>query len=169
MKPRILIFAATALVLASCSSASDETSTTTSTTVAPTTTTTTVAPTTTTTTVAPTSAPAVPTFPEYRIAERVVSPETGDTVVLLLDPASYTTLSDLDIYDVIADAVDRFPPIFEAHVVDSPEAADSVLVEEPDEAQLAALENNYLARLEEGFRIVYLGLFEDSGTAVLGS
>ena len=28
---------------------------------------------------------------------------------------------------------------------------------------------HYLARLEDGFRIVYLGPFEDSGTAVLGS
>ena len=28
-------------------------------------------------------------------------------MVLLLDPASYSSLSDLDLYDVIADAVDR--------------------------------------------------------------
>jgi hypothetical protein len=98
-----------------------------------------------------------------------VVPETGDTVVLLLDPASYTSLSDLDLYDVIADAADRFPPIFEAHVVDSPEAADAVLLEEPDEDQVGILSVNYLARLEDGFRIVYLGPFEESGTAVLGS
>lgn len=96
-------------------------------------------------------------------------PETGDTVVLLLDPASYTSLSDLDLYDVIADAADRFPPIYEAHVVDSSEAADAVLIEEPDEEQVGILSVHYLARLEDGFRIVYLGPFEESGTAVLGS
>ena len=162
---------ALAVMLAACSSAGDETTTTTApttTTTAPTTTTTTVATTTTTTTTPPAD-PTVPTFPEYQITERVISPETGDTVVLLLDPSSYTTLSDLDIYDVIADAVDRFPPIYEAHVVDSQEAAAAVLVDEPDDAQLAAMEESYLARLEEGFRIVYLGPFEESGTAILGS
>ncbi|MEN8114082.1 MAG: hypothetical protein ABFS21_06805 [Actinomycetota bacterium] len=169
MKSRMLLLVVLALVFASCSSSSEETTTTATT--APTTTTTTTTPTTTTTTTttAPTSEPVVPTFPEYRIAERVVSPETGDTVVLLLDPASYTTLTDLDLYEVIADAVDRFPPIFEAHVVDSAAAADAVLVEEPDEAQLASLDEHYFARLEDGFRIVYVGVFEAAETAVLGS
>ena len=90
-------------------------------------------------------------------------------MVLLLDPASYTSLSDLDLYDVIADAVDRFPPILVAHVVDSPDAVEAVLVEQPDEDQGLILANHYLARLEEGFRIVYVGPFEESGTAVLGS
>ena len=90
-------------------------------------------------------------------------------MVLLLDPASYSSLSDLDLYDVIADAVDRFPPILVAHVVDSPDAVEVVLLEEPDEDQELILANHYLARLEDGFRIVYLGPFEESGTAVLGS
>lgn len=90
-------------------------------------------------------------------------------MVLLLDPASYTSLSDLDLYEVIADAVDRFPPIFEAHVVDSQDAVLAVLAEVPDEDQLKTLELHYLVRLEDGFRIVYLGPFEDSDDAVLGS
>lgn len=90
-------------------------------------------------------------------------------MVLLLDPASYTSLSDLDLYEVIADAVDRFPPIFEAHVVDSQDAVSAVLAEVPDEDQLKTLELHYLVRLEDGFRIVYLGPFEDSDDAVLGS
>lgn len=90
-------------------------------------------------------------------------------MVLLLDPYSYTSLSDLDLYDVIADAVDRFPPIFEAHVVDSKDAVSAVLVEEPDEDQQKTLEIHYLARLEDGFRIVYVGPFEGYDEAVLGS
>ena len=165
------MMAAAAMVIASCSSSSDTTTTTTTTTV-PATTTTTVPTTTTTTTTSPTTTTLpqeAPAFPEYRIAERIVAPETGDTVVLLLDPASYTSLSDLDLYDVIADAVDRFPPILVAHVVDSPEAVPAVLLAQPDEDQELLLANHYLARLEDGFRIVYLGPFEDSGTAVLGS
>ena len=168
MPSKTLLVIAAAMVIASCSSSSDTTTTTVPTTTS--TTTTTVPTTTTSTTVATTTVPQEPPpFPEYRIVERVVVPETGDTVVLLLDPASYTSLSDLDLYEVIADATDRFPPILIAHVVDSPEAAEVVLLEEPDEAQQRILEASYLARLEDGFRIVYLGPFEDSGTAVLGS
>jgi len=128
--------------------------------------TTTLPPPTTTTTTLP--AP-IPAFPEFRIAERVVAPETGDIVVLLLDPTSYTSLSDLDLYDIIADAVDRFPPIYEAHIVDTPEAAAAVLVEEPDSEQQRELAAHYLARLEDGYRIVYLGPFGESDEAVLGS
>lgn len=89
--------------------------------------------------------------------------------MLLLDPASYSSLSDLDLYDVIADAADRFPPIYIAHVVDSPEAVEAVLLEEPNADQELILASHYLARLEDGFRIVYLGPFVDSGVAVLGS
>ena len=111
----------------------------------------------------------MPSFPEYRIAERIISVETGDTVVLLLDPTSYTSLSDLDLYDVIADAVDRFPPIFEAHVVDSPDAVSAVLTEEPDEEQRRTLDEHYFVRLEDGFRIVYVGQFDGTDDAVLGS
>lgn len=170
MASRTLLVFAFAIIVASCSSSSDttttSTTTTTTTTTTPTTTTTTTTTVPTTTTTLPQEAPA---FPEYRIAQRNIAPATGDTVVLLLDPASYTSLSDLDLYDVIADAVDRFPPILVAHVVDSPEAVEAVLLEQPDEDQELVLANHYLARLEEGFRIVYLGPFEESGTAVLGS
>ncbi len=168
MRSRIHLLVATALVIASCTSSNEPASTTT-TTVPTTTTTTTISPTTTASPTTTTSVPNEVSFPEFRIAERIISPETGDTVVLLLDPASYTSLSDLDLYDVIADAVDRFPPIFEAHVVDSQDAASAVLVEEPDEDQQKTLEKHYLARLEDGFRIVYLGPFEGSDDAVLGS
>ena len=70
---------------------------------------------------------------------------------------------------MIADAVDRFPPILVAHVVDSRDAVEAVLLEQPDENQERILADSYLARLEDGFRIVYLGPFEESGTAVLGS
>ena len=90
-------------------------------------------------------------------------------MVLLLDPSSYTSLSDLDLYDVIADAVDRFPPILEAHVVDSQDAASAVLLEAPDEDQQKTLEKHYLVRLEDGFRIVYVGPFAGADDAVLGS
>lgn len=165
-----MLLLAGSLAAASCTSSNEPASTTT-TTAPPSTTTTTPVSTTTSssTTTTSTLLAGEISFPEYRIAERVVSQELGDTVVLLMDPTSYTSLSDLDIYDVIADAVDRFPPIFEAHVVDTPEAASVVLIDEPDESQQEALTDHYLARLEDGFRIVYLGPFEEAGEAVLGS
>lgn len=168
MRSRSYLLAATALVIVSCTS-SNEPAATTTTTTSTTTTTTTMPPTTATTLTTTTSVPAMPSFPEYRIAERIISVETGDTVVLLLDPASYTSLSDLDLYEVIADAVDRFPPIFEAHIVDSEDAVSAVLAEEPDENQRRTLSEHYFVRLEDGFRVVYVGPFEGTDDAILGS
>jgi hypothetical protein len=172
MRPRTASLVAVALIVASCTTSNEPASTVTTLPLETTTTppTTSVASTPETSSTTTTFAPApIPVFPEYRITERIVVPETGDIVVVLLDPSSYTSLSDLDIYDVIADAAERFPPIFEAHVVDAPEAAAAVLVADPDAAQLQALATHYLARLEEGYRIVYVGPFADSGVAVLGS
>ena len=119
--------------------------------------------TTTTTTEAPELA-----FPEYRIISREAG-DNGDTVVVLLDPNTYESLSDIDIHNVMSDLVEQFAPIFEAHIVETQAAADALFVEEPTEEQNTELANSYIARLEEGFRIVYVGRFEESGVAILGS
>ncbi len=169
MRSRSYLLIATALVIVSCTSSNEPAATTTSTAPTTTSTTITIATTITTSSTTTTFVPSMPSFPEYRIAERIISVETGDTVILLLDPTSYTSLSDLDLYDVIADAVGRFPPIFEAHVVDSQDAASAVLAEEPDEEQRKALDQHYFVRLEDGFRIVYVGPFDGADDAVLGS
>jgi len=163
---RALLFTGLALIGTACTFGAEETTTTeglaeVTTTAAPVTT---IA--TTTTTLA---ALARPTFPDYSIARRINATDGRDTVVVLLDPSSYQILSDVDLYDVVADVVDRFPPIFAAHVVDSPEAADAVLAEEPTEEELQILSEHYLLSLEEGFRLVYHGPFAELGTAVLGS
>lgn len=123
--------------------------------------------TTTTTTTTTTEAPEL-AFPEYRIVSREAG-ENGDTVVVLLDPTTYESLSDLDIHNVMSDLVEQFAPVFEAHIVETQAAADALFVEEPTEEQSTELANSYLARLEEGFRIVYVGRFEESGVAILGS
>ncbi len=107
-------------------------------------------------------------FPQYSIISREAS-ESGDIVVVLLDTTTYESLSDIDIHNVMSDLVEQFAPVFEAHIVESQAAADALFVEEPTEAQQAALDNFYIARLEEGFRIVYVGPLEASGVAILGS
>jgi ABC-type Fe3+-hydroxamate transport system substrate-binding protein len=168
MRSRSYLLIALALVVASCTSSNEPAATTTTKAPATSTTATTV-PASTTTSTATTLAPPELSFPEYRIAERIVSAETGDTVILLLDPTSYTSLSDLDLYDVIADAVDRFPPVFEAHVVDSQDAVSALLAEDPDDDQVETLAEHYFVRLEDGFRIVYVGPFEGTDDAILGS
>ncbi len=124
---------------------------------------TTTTTTTTTTTLAPELA-----FPEYSIISREAS-ENGDIVVVLLDRESYESLSDLDVHNVMSDLVEQFAPVYEAHIVESQAAADALFVEERSEDQQTALDNGYVARLEEGFRIVYVGPLEDSGVAILGS
>jgi len=90
-------------------------------------------------------------------------------VVVLLDKTSYDSLTDIDLFDIIVEVVELFPPISEVHVVDDVEAANTVTNPDATEAQLQAIESSYLARLENGFTITFLGPFASSGTAVLGS
>lgn len=107
-------------------------------------------------------------FPEYQIISREAS-ESGDVVVVLLDTTTYESLSDIDVHNVMSDLVELYAPVYEAHIVESQAAADALFVEEPTEAQQTALDNDYIAHLEEGFRIVYVGPLEASGIAILGS
>lgn len=167
---RMIAVALCAAVLASaCTSGNDDASGSDSTaaTLASTTTVpTTEPPTTTTSTLAPLL---TVTPPQYQIVSRVPTEEGGDEVVVLLDPSTYDSLSDIDIFDVIVEVVELFPPIAILHVVDDAVAAN--VVTDPDASQEARelLADHYLARLDGGFTITYLGPFASSGTAILGS
>jgi len=109
------------------------------------------------------------TPPRYRIVERIEGEGPGDTVVVLLDPTSYNSLTDIDLFDIIAEVVELFPPISVIHIVDDPGAANVVANPDASNAEVQAIQANYLARLDNGFKITYLGPFVSSGTAVLGS
>ncbi len=109
------------------------------------------------------------TAPEYKIVDRIESEVAGDTVIVLLDPESYESLTDLDLYDLIAEVVELFPPVSVVHVVDDAAAGNVVANPDASEAERQAIRSNYLARLDDGFQITYLGPFASSGTAVLGS
>ena len=112
-----------------------------------------------------TSAFAVPAF---TIVSRTPG-EDGDIVVVLLDTDSYESLTDIDLQNVLADVVEEFPPVYEAHVVDSADVVDLVTQPELDDEARQLLNVHYLVRLEEGFRIRYLGQFEANGVSILGS
>ena len=90
-------------------------------------------------------------------------------VVVLLDIASYETLTDIDLENIIADVVQRFPPIATVHVIDDPAAANVVGNPDATEAQIEPISGHYLARLDDGFSITFLGPFATAGSAVLGS
>ena len=120
------------------------------------------------TTTTTTAATASLGLPEYAVVARVET-TPGDTLVVLLDPDSYESLTDIDLENVIADVVERFPPVFELHVVDSQSAAELVLAADVDPEMLPILEEHYLVRLEEGFRIVYTGPYQSFGESILGS
>jgi hypothetical protein len=168
---RGLVIVAVAMVAVACNS-SDSSDTTTSTADVPLTTlassgsTGTADESTTTTTAAPKT---ILTAPEYRIVDRIEGDGPGDTVIVLLDPATYDSLSTLDLYDLIAEVVELFPPVAILHVVDNAAAANVVANPDASEAERQSAAGNYLARLENGFQITYLGPFASSGTAVLGS
>jgi len=109
------------------------------------------------------------TPPRYRIVDRATTDAAGDTVVVLLDDTSYDSLTDIDLYDIIAEVVELFPPISEVHVVDDAGAVTTVANPDATSAEIQAIQTNYLARLDNGFTITYLGPFASSGSAVLGS
>lgn len=123
----------------------------------------------TTSTTAPTETTALElSFPQYQIVSREAT-DSGDVVIVLLDKTTYESLSDIDVHNVMSDLVEQYAPVYEAHIVESQAAADALLADDPTAEQQAELETSYIARLEEGFRIVYVGRFEDSGVAILGS
>lgn len=109
-------------------------------------------------------------IPTFSIVSREPGDE-GDTVVVLLDPESYDTITDIDLQNVLSVVVDDFPPVYEAHVVDDEAVTELVVAAageiDADEQQL--LDVHYLVRLEEGFRIIYVGPFAETPTAILGS
>jgi len=107
-------------------------------------------------------------FPQYTIVSREEG-DAGDTLVVLLDPDSYLSLTDIDLANVLADVVERFPPVLTAYVIDDASAAAAVLAESPTAEQAAALDAHYFVRLEEGFRMVFTGKFSETPIAILGS
>ncbi len=167
---RIALLVVAGLILAACtSSATTETTTSSSqtplTTLGADATTTTLPPRSTTST----SPAGQITPPRYQIVERIEGEEGGDTVVVLLDPSSYDSLTDLDLFDIIAEVVELFPPISVIHVIDDPAAANTVVNPDASDAEIETIQGNYLARLDNGVTITFLGPFASSGTAVLGS
>ncbi len=124
----------------------------------------------TTTTAAPavtSTTSVVPGVADYSIERRIVG-GSGDTVVVLLEPATY---SDLDLQNVVTDVIERFAPIAQLHIVDDADAVELVLLndEQLTPEQLLVLAEHYFVRLEDGFRLVYQGPFDVFGEVILGS
>ena len=107
-------------------------------------------------------------MPAFTIVTREAT-DDGDRVVILLDPDSYESLSDIDLQNVLTEVVEEHPPVYEAYVVDSEAAAEAVLVDSPDADQLAELAQHHLVTLEEGFRMRFTGPFASTGVVILGS
>lgn len=107
-------------------------------------------------------------LPAYEVVNRVEG-ERGATLVVLLDPSTYTALSDIDLQNVIQDVIDRFPPVYEIHVVDDIAAADLVLADGVQPEQQDILDEHYLVRLEEAFTIVFVGPFSEYPIAIIAS
>lgn len=111
---------------------------------------------------------AVPGEIQFAIVERVAG-TGGDIVVVLLDPDSYTSLTDIDLVGVTRDIIEAFPPIAQAHIVDSQAAADAVLLEDKTAAQKSELADHYFLALDDGIKVTFLGPFASFGTDILGS
>ena len=161
-----MVVAAVVLVATACQSSADDTTTTTGSPLLTLPPATTPPTTSTSTTLAPVEQLSPP---EYQIGQRSVGEDSGDTAVVLLDTSSYETLTDIDLEEVIADVVQRFPPIATVHVIDDPAAANVVGDPDASDEQIAAISDHYFARLDDGFTITFLGPFAPAGATVLGS
>lgn len=120
-----------------------------------------------TTTIAPAAAPTSTveprTLPSYEVVERISGTE-GDTLVVLLPEGDY---DDLDVENLMAHLVDEFGPVA-MHVVDVSEAVPLVL-DEGTSADDPVLADHYLARLENGNRVVFMGPLSEFGWYLIGS
>jgi hypothetical protein len=168
MAVRLALLVAMLSLLAACGDSAD---TTTTTAVAP-------PPTATTTTVAPsggtseapvetTTTIATPTIPGLFVPEFTILERTADDVLVVgVSPGTY---SDIDLQNLVSEVMERFAPVDGLHIVDDEAATDLVLAETLTAEDQAFLDDHYFLRLEEGFRMVFLGPFADVGEVILGS
>jgi hypothetical protein len=156
---RLIPLLAFGLLLAACSKGAEPVLTTTTLPATTTTAASTTTPSTTSTTPEATTTTAG-SLPGYT----VVAGGAGGALVLLLDPGNY---SDIDIRNVVDDALERYGPS-DLYVVDSQEAADLVLVENPTAEEQKVLDAHEFAKVV-GDQLEFLGPYASSGTVSIGS
>lgn len=157
---RLIPVLALGLLLAACNKATEPTLTTTTNPVSDSTTTSSPSTTSSTTTETEATTTTAGSLPGYS----VVAGGAGSALVLLLEPGTY---SDIDLRNVVDDAIERFGPS-DLYVVDSQDAADLVFVENPTVEQQRILDEHEFARVI-GDQLEFLGPYESSGTVSIGS
>jgi len=94
----------------------------------------------------------------------VVAGGSNGPLVLLVEPGTY---SDIDLRNIVDDAIERFGPS-DLYIVDSQDAADLVLVENPTAEQQRILDEHEFVKVV-GDRLEFLGPYESSGSVSIGS
>ncbi len=161
MRRSVILILALALVVTACSRGDDTelTTTTTDSSVLQTTSTTVSGNGTdgeTTTTVAGTEPP------EYEI----IAGSTGEgEYVVLIDPGTYT---EQDLRNLMVGFVDDYAPVT-AHLIDSEDARELVLLDQVTEAEQAILDAHYFARIVDGITLEFLGPYADLEPVYIGS
>jgi hypothetical protein len=157
---RLIPVLALGLLLAACNKGTEPTLTTVTNPVTESTTTSSSSTTTSTTTETEATTTTAGSLPGYS----VVAGGADAPLVLLVEPGAY---SDIDLRNVVDDAIGRFGPS-DLYVVDSQEAADLVLVENPTAEQQRILDEHEFARVI-GDQLEFLGPYASSGTVSIGS
>jgi hypothetical protein len=91
-------------------------------------------------------------------------PGSGEYVVLV-EPGSYT---EQDLRNIMEDVVDEYAPVT-AHLIDSEEVRELVLMDELTESEQELLDAHYFARIVEGTTLEYLGPYAEFETVLIGS
>lgn len=166
MAVRLAIFVSCLAIVSACGDSGSATTTTTTTTPPPVVTTTpvTVAVDDTTSTTSAATSTTGPgfSFPEFTIVERT----DDDVLVVAIPPGTYT---DIDLQNVVGEMIERFPPVNGLHIIDDPAITQLVLTDSVSAEQQELLDLHYFLRLEDGFRMVFLGPFAEVGEVIFGS
>ena len=107
------------------------------------------------------------TSPEFSLPDFTIIERTDDNVLVVSIPPG--TYSDLDLQNLVNEIVERFAPVNGMHIVDDPDIADLVLTESVTAAEQEQLDEHYFLRLEDGFRMVFLGPFTGREDVIIGS
>jgi ABC-type amino acid transport substrate-binding protein len=100
--------------------------------------------------------------PEFEI----IAGNTGEgEYVVLIDPGTYT---EQDLRNLMVGFVDDYAPTT-AHLIDSEDARDLVLLGEVTEAEQAILDAHYFARIVDGTTLEFLGPYADLEPVYIGS
>ena len=103
-------------------------------------------------------------LPSYEVVHRLIA-DDRETLVVVVEPGTY---SNVQLENLVYDIVDRFTPS-EVIVVDDPDVADLAVLEERTDEQQQRLDAHTFLRIEKGVEVTFYGPYADFPGLTVGS